>query len=100
MKWNKKVKCNSNQILTFLEIYKEHDCFWDTSSPSYLKRDVKNMAFENIHKKLIADFSSERHIFFKVKKPVVIPLFVQNSVKPPNTLVVATASQTLLANSN
>lgn len=49
------IKWDANQIISFLEIYEKYDCLWDASSPSYLKRDVKNKAFECILKQLIDD---------------------------------------------
>lgn len=49
------VKWNSNQIITFFEMYHKHDCLWDASSPCYLKRDIKNSALESLVNELIAE---------------------------------------------
>lgn len=42
------VKWSSDQIVTFLEIYRKHECLWDIRSPEYLKRDSKQQAFAKL----------------------------------------------------
>ncbi|XP_054259608.1 uncharacterized protein LOC128984325 [Macrosteles quadrilineatus] len=42
------VKWSSDQLVTFLEIYRKHECLWDIRSPEYLKRDSKQQAFAKL----------------------------------------------------
>lgn len=49
---SEKQKWSSENIITFLNIYKKYDCLWDFASHGFLKRDVKQSEFEMLRSEL------------------------------------------------
>uniref|UniRef100_A0A2A4J324 MADF domain-containing protein n=1 Tax=Heliothis virescens TaxID=7102 RepID=A0A2A4J324_HELVI len=60
-------KFGSNELIKFIEIYRNHDCLWDPKNPNYKDRNARNNALEEFVREFGIDGFGPRDICKKIK---------------------------------
>lgn len=63
----KSIKFGSNEITRFIEIYRSHECLWNTSHENYKSRDMRNAALSSFAEELGIEGFGVKEITTKIK---------------------------------
>uniref|UniRef100_A0A2S2QQS5 MADF domain-containing protein n=1 Tax=Sipha flava TaxID=143950 RepID=A0A2S2QQS5_9HEMI len=61
------IKFGSTEVFKFIEIYRSHECLWDTSNQNYKNRDMRNAALSSFAEELGIDGFGPKEITTKIK---------------------------------
>nr|XP_034173832.1 uncharacterized protein LOC117601323 [Osmia lignaria] len=61
------MKWSENETVKFVELYKQHDCLWDITSPSYRNNQMRSGAIELLIRDMEKDGLGPAEIKHKIK---------------------------------
>lgn len=64
----KVLKFGSADLIKFIEIYRNHECLWDTENETYRNRDARNAALAAFAQEFGVDGYGPKEITNKIKK--------------------------------